>query len=102
MIDINKEHLIRIHDVPRRLPRRPTGKQVHISAVYRWIKRGVRGVFLESVKIGGSTYTSEEALQRFADQRSNPTAAAASSNILPQSRQKRIEHAAQQIKKLLE
>jgi len=67
MIDIGAETLIPIREVPRHLPPRPNGKRVHMSACYRWIKRGVQGVRLDSIKIGGSTYTSTEALQRFAD-----------------------------------
>ena len=67
MIDISTETVIPLREAPRHLPARPNGKRVHISACYRWISRGVRGVHLESIKIGGSTYTSIEALQRFAD-----------------------------------
>lgn len=65
MINISTEHLIPIRDVPRHLPPRPTGRRVHISAVYRWIQRGVHGNRLESIKIGGMVYTSFEALMRF-------------------------------------
>jgi len=68
MIEVTTESLIPLHDVPRLLPSRGNGKRIHISAVYRWIQRGVRGVRLESVKIGGTSYTTAEALQRFADQ----------------------------------
>ena len=64
MIDISAETLIPLREAPRRLPPRPNGKRVHISACYRWISRGVRGVHLESIKVGGSTYTSLEALQQ--------------------------------------
>lgn len=56
-----------LRDVPRQLPVRPNGKRLHISAVYRWTMRGVKGVRLETVKLGGSTYTSREALQRFSE-----------------------------------
>lgn len=66
MIDLTRETLIPIRAVPDRLPRRPSGKKLHVSAVYRWLQRGVGGVRLESVKIGGTTYTSVEALARFA------------------------------------
>ena len=66
-MDVTNETLIAIRDVPRYLPTRSNGKRLHISAVYRWIQRGVRGVILESVRIGGSTYTSREGLQRFAE-----------------------------------
>jgi len=67
MIDMNNEQLVPLRAVPRLLPRRRSGKTVHISAVYRWIQRGVRGVQLEAVRVGGTTYTSLEALQRFAE-----------------------------------
>lgn len=66
MIDIANEQLIPIRDVPRLLPPRSTGRRVHISAVYRWIARGVHSVRLASIKIGGTTYTSIEAIQAFA------------------------------------
>ena len=66
-MDINSEHLIPIKDMPKHLPPRSTGGRVHISAVYRWMTHGVKGVRLESVKIGGSRYTSKQALQRFTD-----------------------------------
>jgi len=69
-IDIEHETLLAIRDVPDRLPRKPSGKRIHISAVYRWMSAGVGGgVRLESIKLGGTTYTSVEALQRFADRR---------------------------------
>ena len=67
MIDISQETLLPIREVPRHLPPRPNGKRVHISAVYRWTQRGIRGAVLEAIRIGGSTYTSTEALQRFAE-----------------------------------
>ena len=44
-----------------------SGQPVHASVVCRWIISSVRGAHLESIKIGGSTYASIEALQRFAD-----------------------------------
>ncbi len=66
MISIQNENLIPLRDAPRHLPRRPNGKNIHVSAVYRWIKNGLSGVKLESLRVGGTTYTSMEALQRFA------------------------------------
>lgn len=66
MISIKDETLIPLRDAPKHLPRRPNGKYIHISALYRWIKNGIGGVMLESLRVGGTTYTSIEALQRFA------------------------------------
>ena len=65
MISIADEKLIPLRDAPKHLPPRPNGKRLHVSAFYRWITRGVRGILLESIRIGGTTYTSLEALQRF-------------------------------------
>ncbi len=67
MIALAKEQLIPLRDAPKYLPPRPNGKRLHISAIYRWVKCGVRGRVLESVTLGGTTYTSLEALQRFAE-----------------------------------
>lgn len=61
---ITLAELVPIRDVPKRLPPRSTGRPIHISAVYRWIASGR----LEALKIGGTTYTSEAALVRFAQQ----------------------------------
>jgi hypothetical protein len=66
VIDIGNEQLISLREVPKLLPARDNGKRVHISAVYRWAQRGLHGNRLEVVRIGGTTYTSREALQRFA------------------------------------
>lgn len=103
MIDIAGEQLIPISEVPRRLPPRTTGKRVHISAVYRWLQRGVRGVVLESVRVGGSTYTSVEALQRFADQLSSDRHDDLSlSTTTPAWRQKQIEAASREVQDILQ
>lgn len=67
MISLNEETLILLRDVPKHLPMRPNRKRLHVSAVYRWVTKGVAGVVLESVKLGAATYTSLEALQRFAE-----------------------------------
>ena len=80
MIDIDKENLIALHQLPKHLPRRPNGKTLHLSAVYRWCTKGVRGQVLETVRIGGTTYSSTEALQRFADAL---TAIRANKNFVP-------------------
>ena len=102
MIDITQETLIPLREAPRRLPARPTGKRVHVSACYRWISRGVRGVRLEAIRIGSSTYTSVEALQRFADHLGAPgpprTTPVASP---PRTRQKQIDQASSRLREAL-
>lgn len=100
MIDLERETLLALRDVPKRLPPRPNGRRLHISAVYRWVQRGVRGVVLETVRVGGTTYTSVEALQRFGEAQSRgslPAPAAAP----PQARQRAIAAASERVRREL-
>jgi hypothetical protein len=102
MIDITQEMLIPLREAPRRLPPRPNGKRVHISACYRWITRGVRGVRLEAIRIGGSTYTSLEALQRFADYIGAPGARqTAPQPTATRTRQRQIDQASKRLREAL-
>ena len=102
MIDISAEDLIPIRDVPKLLPPRPNGKRVHISAVYRWILRGVRGVCLESIRVGGTSYTSVEALQRFADRLSSGHHTDSATSIATTTtRRKQIERAEREVRAIL-
>ena len=41
------------------------GGAVHLSTIYRWRMKGVRGVKLETVLRGGIRYTTDEAIERF-------------------------------------
>ena len=43
------------------------GKTVHYQTVHRWAIKGLRGVKLETVVLGGRRCTSVEAIQRFAE-----------------------------------
>jgi len=75
MIDISTEQLLTLPQAARVRPHGRLGRPTHPSTVYRWISRGARGaagvVKLEGVRIGGSWYTSREALQRFAEALTN-------------------------------
>ena len=99
MIDMSEETLIPIGQVPQKLPPRPSGKSVHVTSVYRWINHGVRGVKLESLKVGGTTYTSTEALQRFAEGLSHPRDVSTPPYSL--TRQREIERAAREVSEML-
>jgi hypothetical protein len=75
VIDTTTEHLISLNEVAAYLPsRNGPGKKLALSTIQRWISPGMYGVALESVKIGGGTYTSREAVQRFAEALSAPAA----------------------------
>lgn len=98
MIDIGNEQLVSLRDVPKLLPTRSSGKRVHISAVYRWVQRGVRGNRLEVIRVGGTTYTSREALQRFASSPAQPRQGA---NPNSATRQRQIDGALHRLDEFL-
>jgi len=67
MIDPATEPPVPLSQVPRVtwLPRRPGGRKLHQSTIFRWAQRGLRGVPLEVIRCGGTLCTSEAALVRF-------------------------------------
>mgnify|MGYP006298160503 CR=1 FL=1 len=68
MIDPTVETLIPLGEVPRTvkwLPGRRGAKRIHTATLYRWAQRGLDGVRLETLKVGGTLCTTEEALKRF-------------------------------------
>ena len=60
MSDILSEAPIPISEAPKHVPGRPHG-----ATIWRWHKRGISGVKLETILIGGRRFTSKEALARF-------------------------------------
>ena len=58
------EELITLSQATRRLPR-IEGRKVAASTLWRWCRQGLRGVFLEYVRVGRRICTSREALLRF-------------------------------------
>ncbi|MEM6468257.1 MAG: DUF1580 domain-containing protein [Planctomycetota bacterium] len=59
-VDLLTEDLLSLAQATREIPTRP-----NVSTVWRWAKRGIRGVRLETVKVGGKQMTSVQALTRF-------------------------------------
>lgn len=76
MIDIHSERVLSLLEASRAecLPRRRRGQRPHVATLYRWATRGVRGVQLETIRVGGTLCTSLEALQRFCERCSDPSA----------------------------
>ena len=102
MIDLREETLIALRDVPRWLPRcSMTGKPVHVSAIYRWATRGIQGVTLETIKVGGTTYTSAEALQRFAEHRDQTSHGPNGQPPTTAQRKNQIERASRRVDEIL-
>ena len=71
MIDHRLETVFALSAAPRRAPRLRGGRPINTATFYRWASRGCRGVRLETIQIGGTKCTSQEALQRFFDRLSN-------------------------------
>lgn len=64
-IQLGRDKLLTFTEAASLIPKRRAGRKTHISTLYRWATRGIRGVVLESIKIGGTSCTSMEALQHF-------------------------------------
>jgi hypothetical protein len=69
-IHVLTEQLRSFAEIASRLPALRGGKAVNPSTVWRWTTRGVRArngvlIRLESIKVGGTCCTSDEALLRF-------------------------------------
>src|SRR4051794_18207489 len=52
-------------DAARRLPPLRSGRPVNPATLWRWPSRGLAGVRLEIVRVGGTACTSEAALRAF-------------------------------------
>jgi hypothetical protein len=76
-IDPLTETTIPFAEAARRLPRLRAGRPVSPATMWRWAAHGLRGVKLETVRVGGTTCTSVEALGRFFAALSGGRAAAA-------------------------
>jgi len=75
MIDIHTEYLLRVPtEAAKHIPGRP-----HVSTIWRWYRRGIRGIKLEIIRIGGRPYTSRQAIERFVER----TTAAAEAPTVP-------------------
>jgi Protein of unknown function (DUF1580) len=62
-----------MREASRLFPGSRQGRPTHVATLYRWAGRGIRGVRLEAVRVGGCLYTSREAMQRFAERLTNGT-----------------------------
>lgn len=76
MIDLRTEEVFSLNEAAKKnlLPARRAGKRPNVATFYRWAQRGVRGVVLETIQVGGTKCTSAEAIQRFCERLSAPVA----------------------------
>jgi Protein of unknown function (DUF1580) len=63
-IIVTSEDLLPINGVPKFLEKR-IGKRINLSTVYRWKTRGICGVRLETVSVGGGSFTTPDAMNEF-------------------------------------
>jgi hypothetical protein len=63
-IDVEEETLLSLSEAARHVPQL-NGRRVHTSTIFRWCRRGLRGVRLGYVRVGRRMATSQEALNRF-------------------------------------
>lgn len=59
-IEIGTETVLSLTEAAKIAPGRP-----HLATIWRWCQRGVRGVKLETIVVGGRRFTTTEALERF-------------------------------------
>lgn len=62
MLNLDPTKFISLSEAAAILPGRPS-----LCSLHRWTRRGVRGVRLETLLVGGKRFTTAEALQKFAD-----------------------------------
>jgi len=103
-IDVFDETVITLSEAAKRLPRIRAGKRPHPATLYRWISAGRKShrgtiVHLESVKVGGTTCTSLEALQRFFDRLTGDREVETPPTITERRRLRQIEEAEEALRR---
>jgi len=63
-INANIENLVTLSEAAKLLPK-TNGKRINVSTLWRWCRKGLRGVTLEYTRVGSKIATSPEALGRF-------------------------------------
>src|SRR5689334_23194438 len=91
MIDSTTEELLSLAEASKTVPGK-NGHGVNPSTVWRWALRGVGGVRLEVLRLGGRTCTSKQALQRFYE-RCTSAAIGVAPTATPAIRRKAVEAA---------
>ena len=61
-MDLLTEDVIFVRDINKEFPK---GSQPRRETTWRWAIKGVRGIKLESIRLGGKHLTSRQALTRF-------------------------------------
>jgi hypothetical protein len=103
MIDPNAEELITLCQAAHLIPSSRNGKKTAISTLFRWASKGVKGIRLETLQVGGAQRTSKQALTRFYQALSAKAGlfAEGAEQTLVVDRQAEIDRAAARVKALV-
>ncbi len=61
---LHDEQIVTFSEAAKALPK-VNGRRPHASTIWRWARKGIQGVRLETRRLGGRFVTSLEALERF-------------------------------------
>ena len=94
-IDVDSETLFQF---PEARAEFPGDRRVSLATLHRWRQKGVRGVKLETVLIGGLRYTSREAIARFITAQNEADVSVAT--VTPAQRRRQSEAAAVELQRM--
>lgn len=99
---LRDEQILTFSEAAKTLPR-VNGRRPHASTLWRWARKGIQGIHLETRRLGGRFVTSLEALDRFSERlaEANPleTKADIPRRSQPRHRARDIEAAEQRLAK---
>lgn len=103
-IDVFSEQVVSLTEATKKLPKVRRGKPPHVSTLYRWVLAGKKCpdgsiARLETVKIGGATCTSLEALQRFFDRLTGEQQIVSPPTMTQRQRLRRIRQAEEELRR---
>jgi uncharacterized protein DUF1580 len=99
LLDLRTEHFVRLAEAAGCLPSGRGGRPTHPATLYRWAKTGLRGVTLETIRVGGVRCTSLEALQRFCE-RLTDAVGTSTSAVTPSANRRAARRAGEVLDKL--
>jgi hypothetical protein len=64
-IDLTRDEVFPLTTAAGRLPSVRGGRSVHVGTLHRWARKGVRGIRLDVIQLGGTLCTSQRSLREF-------------------------------------
>ena len=62
---VQLEDYLPLAEAAKRMPRGTNGRKVHVSTIWRWCRRGCRGIKLRYYRVGRTIMVTETTLQQF-------------------------------------